>query len=191
MSLKDLFFTEEWTLFLDRDGVINERIPGGYVTSWDQFKFLEGVPEALKILAAVFGRVIIVSNQQGIGKGLMRVEELKEVDRRMREAVIHAGGWIDASYYAPYLEEEAHPDRKPGTGMGEKAKSDFPEIDFSKSVMVGDSETDMKFGKNLGMLTVFVGESESKEIPEADYLYPSLFDFAKNIIQHSTLNIKH
>ena len=71
MNLQDLKIDRGWTLFLDRDGVINRRIVDDYVKSWDQFKFLPGVPDAIKRLAGVFGRIIVVSNQQGIGIGLM------------------------------------------------------------------------------------------------------------------------
>jgi histidinol-phosphate phosphatase family protein len=193
MSLKSLCFTKDWTLFLDRDGVINKRIPGGYVTRWEDFEFLEGVLEALKIFTGIFGRIIIVSNQQGIGKGLMTVEQLKAVDSKMKAEIILAGGWIDGSYYSPHLEEDAHPDRKPGTGMGLKAKADFPEIEFSKSVMAGDTSSDIAFGKNLGMLTVFIGENQTEEdkSSKAEYNFGSLFDFAKTIIQNSKLNTQH
>ena len=58
-----------WSLFLDRDGVINTRIHGGYVQRWEQFQFLPGVGDALKILATKFNRIIVVSNQQGIHSG--------------------------------------------------------------------------------------------------------------------------
>lgn len=181
MNLKGLSFTSNWTLFLDRDGVINERIPGGYVTGWEKFKFLEGVPEALNLLSKIFGRVIIVSNQQGIGKGLMTTEDLIEVDRNMRDEINKAGGWIDASYYSPHLEKDNHPDRKPNPGMGLRAKSDFPEIDFSKSVMVGDTQSDMEFGRKLGMTTVFINEKGKDGQVEADYYFTSLINFATAI----------
>jgi len=156
MNLKDLSFTKDWTLFLDRDGVISLRIPGDYVTRWEDFRFLEGVLETLAILSSVFGHIIIVSNQQGIGKGRMSPDELKMIDLKMKEKIHLAGGRIDASYYSPYLSSENHPDRKPGIGMGLKAKGEFPVIDFSKSVMVGDTASDMEFGKRLGMITVLI-----------------------------------
>lgn len=180
MSSKSLCFTKDWTLFLDRDGVINKRIPGGYVTQWEEFEFMDGVLESLRILTDIFGRIIIVSNQQGIGKGLMTVEQLKAVDLKMKAEIILAGGWIDGSYYSPHLEEDAHPDRKPGTGMGLKSKTDFSEIEFSKSVMVGDTSSDIVFGKNLGMITVLIGDMKNQE-GHADYTFDSLINFAKSI----------
>ena len=181
MNSKDLSFTSDWTLFLDRDGVINRRIPGGYVTRWEEFEFLDGVPEAVRILSSLFGRVIIVSNQQGIGKGIMSTGDLKEVDRRMREVITDAGGWIDASFYSPHLEKDNHPDRKPGPGMALQARAAFPEIDFARSVMAGDTASDMDFGRNLGMVTVGIGP----EKPPADLNFPSLLAFAKAINPNS------
>jgi histidinol-phosphate phosphatase family protein len=179
MNLKDLSFTKEWTLFLDRDGVISQRLPGDYVTRWEDFRFLEGVMEALVSLSSIFGLIIIVSNQQGVGKGLMSQEELKIIDLKMKEEIRQAGGRIDAAYYSPYLSSENHPERKPGTGLGLKAKADFPGIDFSRSIMVGDTASDMEFGKRLGMITVLICEDDIQQSGEiADFHYQSLRNFA-------------
>jgi D-glycero-D-manno-heptose 1,7-bisphosphate phosphatase len=185
MNSSDLSFTDNGTLFLDRDGVINRRIPGGYVSRWEEFEFLPGVLEALKILAGVFPRIILVSNQQGIGKGLMTMEELLEIDRRMKEEIRKAGGWIDASYYAPHRESDHHLDRKPAPGMAFRAKFDFPEIDFSRSIMAGDTASDMEFGRNLGMVTVCIG---LEKIP-ADFYYISLLAFAQAIVPGSGFQV--
>jgi D-glycero-D-manno-heptose 1,7-bisphosphate phosphatase len=180
MNLKDFCFTEDWTLFLDRDGVISIRLPDDYVRSWDEFKFMEGVTEALKILGSIFGRIIIVSNQQGVGKGLMTEQELQEIDKKMKLEIGNSGGRIDASFYCTSLVSENDPDRKPGTGMGLKAKAAFPEIDFNRSVMVGDSPSDMEFGKRLGMVTVLIGpEGNSNEM--ADFCFQALIDFSTAI----------
>jgi histidinol-phosphate phosphatase family protein len=180
MNLKDFSFTKEWALFLDRDGVISRRLPDDYVKRWEEFGFLDGVQDSLADLGKIFGRIVIVSNQQGVGKGLMDLDTLEMIDSRMKQAISDAGGRIDASYYCTHLASENHPDRKPSTGMGLKAKADFPEIDFSKSVMVGDSPSDMEFGKRLGMITVFI--SEDKEQHEnADFNFNSLREFSNNI----------
>jgi histidinol-phosphate phosphatase family protein len=182
MNLKDLSFTKEWTLFLDRDGVISRRLPDDYVKRWEDFRFIEGVLEALDLFDRVFGRIIIVSNQQGVGKGLMTIEELKEIDLKMKDEIGRAGGRIDASFYSPYLASENHPDRKPGIGMGLKAKAEFPEIDFSRSLMVGDSLSDMEFGKRLGMVTVMIGEAVYKPKSELINLYfHSLYNFSSSL----------
>lgn len=159
--MRELKITKDWTLFLDRDGVINRRIIDGYVTSPEEFVFLDHVPEAIAILTGFFSRIIVVTNQQGIGKGLYTAEDLKRVHEKMLRGVERAGGKISAVYFAPQLDAEKSPMRKPGIGMAMKAREDFPEIDFAKSVMVGDSKSDMEFAHAAGMFAVFCGEKES------------------------------
>lgn len=178
MSLKNLNIDASWTLFLDRDGVINKRIVDDYVKKWDEFEFLEGVIKALEIFDKKFGRIFVVTNQQGIGKGLMRMEDLEIIHKNMQYEISFFKGRIDKIYFSPYLAAENHPDRKPGIGMALRAKKEFPEIDFSRSVMVGDSGSDIEFGKAAGMKTVFIGEENKYN---ADMLFHSLYDFARFI----------
>lgn len=184
MNLKDLSFTKDWALFLDRDGVISRRITDDYITRWEDFRFLDGVLEAIARLSKIFGHIIIISNQQGVGKGLMSEDDLRVIDKEMKKQVVLAGGRIDASYYSPYIASENHPDRKPGTGMGLKARADFPAIDFSRSVMIGDTASDMIFGKNLGMITALISDEDQPDIGSADFHFRSLLDFS----QQSTIN---
>ena len=145
-----------WTLFLDRDGVINRRIPGAYVADVQEFEFLEAVREAMSYFSEFFGKIIVVTNQQGIGKGLMTEAQLSGVHAHMQAQIKQSGGRIDAIYYCPFLAKDNPECRKPNTGMAVQAQADFPEIDFEKSIMVGDSVTDMEFGLKLGMKTVFI-----------------------------------
>ena len=173
-----------YTLFLDRDGVLNERIIGNYVTKPEEFVIIDGVLEALKRFSVVFGRIVIVTNQQGIGKGLMTEDDLSKVHNAFLKTVEENSGRIDKIYFSPWLESERSFYRKPNIGMALKAKKDFPEIRFRCSVMVGDSLSDMKFGKNAGMTTVLVGDNPNiaREYPRlVDYCFPTLFDFAKEI----------
>ncbi|HTL83119.1 MAG TPA: HAD family hydrolase [Bacteroidia bacterium] len=158
--LSDWNIDKSWTLFLDRDGVINKRFPGDYVKRVDEFEFLPGVLDTIVELSVLFGRLIVVTNQQGIGKGLYTHDDLLKIHDHMTEEVEKAGGKIDAVFYAPQLKEENSPMRKPGIGMALQAKKIFPEIEFSKSIMIGDSPGDMEFGKRAGMKTVFVGKKE-------------------------------
>ena len=183
MNLKDLSFSKDWSLFLDRDGIISRRIPDGYISRWEEFQFLDGVLEAIAKVSVIFGHILIVSNQQGIGKGLMSMESLEKIDTRMKQEIRRAGGRIDKSYYSPFLASENHPDRKPGTGMALKAKADFPGVDFSRSVMVGDSISDMEFGRKLGMMTVLISENRDDfmEAKLIDFQYTSLTEFVSNI----------
>ncbi len=183
MSLKSLTFDNKWTLFLDRDGVVNRRLPGMYIKIWDEFEFLPGVTDAFRKFAEIFGRVVVVTNQQGIGKGLMTEKQLLQVHDEMRKEILQTGGKLDAIYHSPYLEVENHPSRKPDIGMAIAAKKDFPEIDFERSVMVGDSIKDMQFGKKLNMYCAFV-HSNLEEFPGkglVDSYWNSLFEFARSI----------
>ena len=159
----------DWTVFLDRDGVINHRRPGSYVKSKIDFEFIKGAKKAIKKLSSHFKRIIIVTNQQGLGKGLMTIEELKNVNKYMLDEIKKAGGRIDGIYFCPELAIEKTNCRKPNPDMAFNAKKDFPEIDFKKSIIIGDSISDMQFGKNLGMKTVLIpNKSEEK------YHYPSI-----------------
>ena len=162
-----------WTLFLDRDGVINVRKMGGYILDKEEFDFLPGVPESIAFLSQLFGRIIVVTNQQGIGKGLMTERNLLDIHRYMAETVEKHGGNITAAYFAPELKTSGSPMRKPGTGMALKAKDAFPEIDFERSVMVGDTDSDIQFGRNAGMKTVRVLTEEPVGV-EADFTVSGL-----------------
>lgn len=169
----------DWTLFLDRDGVINVRIIDGYVTKIEEFEFLPGVIEAFEIFKNKFNRIIVVTNQQGVGKGLMTEDDVKEVHDFMINEVENHDGKIDKVYFCPQLKSVPDNYRKPSPKMAYMAKEDFPEIDLSKSIMIGDMNSDVEFGKNAGMMTVFIGDNELKLIP--DGRFNSLYDFAKVI----------
>lgn len=184
MTLRHLNIDSGWSLFLDRDGVINKKLPDDYVKNWEEFEFLDGVPESIHTLTGIFGKLFIVTNQQGVGKGIMTEKELEQVHDQMLEELRYAGGRIHKVYYSPYREEEKSVFRKPEIGMARKAKIDFPEIDFKRSVMVGDSESDMQFGRRAGMITVFI-HPENKT-PEnlgnlVDFVFRDLKSFTEDI----------
>lgn len=170
-----------WCLFLDRDGVINTRKMGGYIQTIEEFQFLPGACEAIAELSNYFNYVFVVTNQQGIGKGLMTESNLSDIHRYMSKQVKRNGGEITKCYHAPDMHGEGNLLRKPNTGMGILAQNDFPEINFSKSIMVGDSDTDIQFGMKLGMKTVRILTSEQVSIP-ADVSFNSLDEF-KNWIK--------
>lgn len=174
-------FDKTWTLFLDRDGVINRKLDNDYVKSWNEFEFLPGALEALARLAKVFGHIVIVTNQQGIGKGIYTADDLAGVHRKMMAEVERAGGRIDKIYFCPGLEKDSPHCRKPNIGMAEDAKKDFPSIEFSKSVIIGDSISDMEMGRRAGMHTVFISSSP-KESDLIDARFESLYDFASKCL---------
>lgn len=176
MTLKHLNIDKSWTLFLDRDGVINKKLDNDYVKHWIEFEFLEGSIDAIKYLESIFGRIVVVTNQQGIGKKLYRIEDLELIHKNMLYEIEYHGGRIDKVYFSPYLSSENHPSRKPGIGMALEAKKDFPEIDFSKSLMVGDSMSDMEFGRTAGMVNVYISATP-KQDPKIDFTFTSLNEF--------------
>ncbi len=128
----------------------------GYVIGVENMNVLPGVAEAMQKLAALFGTIVICTNQRSIGKGLLSVEEFHRMNEKMLGTIVPAGGRIDKIYFAPDLQDEAF-DRKPNPGMALQAKRDFAHIDFSKSVMIGNNVSDMQFARNAGIAeTVFV-----------------------------------
>lgn len=172
-----------WTIFLDRDGVINDERPGEYVLNWNEFVFSKGTLEALKILAEKFDRIILITNQRGIGKGLMTEEDLDNIHNEMQKEITQTGGRIDKIYYCAEDDSKCF-DRKPNPGMALKALNDFKSINFSKSIMVGNKPSDMRFGRSLGMLTVFVTSTNPHQPfphPDIDMHFSSLLEFTMSL----------
>ncbi len=177
MINKDYIEGKDWTLFLDRDGTINKRVED-YVTTWDRFTFIEGVLEAISACSSFFGKIIIVTNQQGIGKELMTHDQVNDIHEKMLEVIEYYGGRIDAIYYEPSLAIYEAFGRKPNPGMAYFAKRDFPSIQFKKSIMVGDTLSDMQFGKAVGMKTCWIKNKwEMKN-------YDSISEFTDYEIEH-------
>lgn len=174
MPIDDWKIDKSWTLFLDRDGVINQRIFGGYVLDKESFVFQQGVLDAIAQLSLKFGRIIVVTNQQGIAKNLMTERNLLDIHNYMVEQIEARGGKVDAVYFASNMKGEMVNDRrKPNPSMALEAKERFEEINFEYAVMVGDTDSDILFGKNLGMKTVLI---QSKEVihEKADLTVSSL-----------------
>ncbi|MDR2039134.1 MAG: HAD family hydrolase [Bacteroidales bacterium] len=171
---------KESAVFLDRDGVINRKIEGDYVRDLSQFELLPGAVDAIVQLGKMFQYVFIVTNQQGIGKGMMTDADLERIHNYIIRRVEEAGGTITRIYYCPSLESAGDPNRKPGIGMGMQAKKDFPGIDFSRSLMIGDAPSDLLFAKGLGMKFIFISETS---IPGATYTCRSLSETV-GMIEH-------
>jgi D-glycero-alpha-D-manno-heptose 1-phosphate guanylyltransferase len=172
---------KSWTVFIDRDGVINHEKKEDYILNWEEFQFYDGVKEALARISSKFGKVILVSNQRGVGKGLMTEADLGAIHRQMQEEIEEKGGHIDHIYYCTSTDSK-DPDRKPNPGMAFGAKKDFPGIDLGRSVMIGNKPSDMLFGRNAGMYTVFVATTNPGmpyPHPDIDLRFDSLAHFAK------------
>jgi D-glycero-D-manno-heptose 1,7-bisphosphate phosphatase len=170
-----------WTLFLDRDGVINYEKQKDYIHTWEEFRFYEGVTDAMRIFAEKFKQIVIVTNQKGVGKGLTKAADLELIHTNMKAAVETAGGRIDAIYFCSDL-DDASPNRKPNPGMGLQAAKDISAIDLMRSVMVGNTSSDMQFGRNIGAYTVFLPTTRPEvdlEDDRIDAVFPSLIAFAQ------------
>ncbi len=171
------------TLFLDRDGVINERTPGDYIKTPNEVLPTEGLGEALRLLAEKFVRIIVVTNQAGIGKGLMTELDFYAVHQKMHSIIEAAGGRIDRVYHCQHRPDAGCTCRKPATGMAWLALADFPEIDFEDAWMVGDSVADMEFAQKLGIRSVLI-RGKIEEVAalsrmKIDCQFDSLLEFAR------------
>jgi len=170
-----------WTIFLDRDGVINYEKENDYILNWSEFEFYPGVTEAISLLSEKFAKLIVISNQRGVGRGLMSEKDLLNIQRQMRSEIERNGGRIDKIYYCTATDSH-HFYRKPNPGMALQAAKDFPSIDLSKTIMVGNKLSDMQFGRNAGTYTVYLRTTHPEQpLPHADIdlSFPSLIDFAK------------
>lgn len=152
LNLSDI--DNHWTLFLDRDGVINkDKSP--YTLNAGEFEFYPGVPEAIAFLSGVFKYVIVTTNQRGIGRNMMTETDLEHIHHKMLSVISAAGGKIEKIYYCTAI-DNSNPCRKPNPGMALQAMKDYPEVLPEKSIIVGNNISDMQFGRNAGFHTVLV-----------------------------------
>jgi histidinol-phosphate phosphatase family protein len=169
-----------WTLFIDRDGVVNDEKHDDYIHTWEEFKFYEGVKEAFEIFNKKFGVIVMITNQRGVAKGLTKIEDLHLIHKNMLQEIENANGRIDRIYFCTDMEGE---NRKPNTGMGLQALKDFPAIDLSKSMMIGNTLSDMKFGRNLGVaMNIFLPTTRKNVLidhEDIDLVFDDLISVAK------------
>lgn len=177
------------TIFLDRDGVLNEKMPEGrYVTRWSEFHLLPGVAEAIGRLNRAGLRVVVVSNQRGVSLGLYTTADVRAIHTELQNLLASHSAHVDGFYFCPHGKGECIC-RKPLPGMFEQARAEFPEIAAETSAMIGDSRSDIEFGRRLGMLTVFIegdperqkaGNAEAAEL--ADLRFGSLPDAVDGLL---------
>jgi D-glycero-D-manno-heptose 1,7-bisphosphate phosphatase len=146
-------------VFLDRDGTINVEVD--YVNRLRDFRLLPGVGRAIKALNRAGVRVIVASNQSGVARGYLTMETLGRMTEKMRKGLMSQGARLDAVYYCPYHPDEGSNYRKPGTGMALVAKKRFG-LDLKKSFVVGDTRSDIEFGRNMGAGTALVLTGHSR-----------------------------
>ena len=142
-------------IFLDRDGVINRTPIHRYVDSWEAFGFLPGVLKALRRLRRAQEIVVVVSNQSGVGRGILSSSRLRDITQKMCRKIQASGGKIHAVYYCTHPPENGCSCRKPRPGMLIKAAKRFS-IDLTRSLVIGDQETDILLGRHAGCQTILV-----------------------------------
>jgi histidinol-phosphate phosphatase family protein len=173
--------------FLDRDGVINLKAPEGqYVTRWEEVRFLPGVANAIGLLNKANFRVIVVSNQRCVAKGLVTSTQVEALHRRICGELASLGAVIDAVYFCPHEAGNgsgpACTCRKPAPGMLLQAAREH-QIDLSASWMIGDSEADVAAGKNAGCRTVLIDPRKNSSAAAPDLIAPSLLDATQKILE--------
>ncbi|MFC4674129.1 D-glycero-alpha-D-manno-heptose-1,7-bisphosphate 7-phosphatase [Dysgonomonas termitidis] len=169
-------------LFLDRDGVINVERPGDYVKNTSEFVFEKDSLKAVELLSQAFDYIFVVTNQRGVGRNVMSLSDLEHVHNYMLHEIEKAGGNITRVYFCTDPDTSAV-NRKPNIGMAFQIQRDYPEVDFARSIMVGNSKSDIEFGNKLGMFTILVGDKYKKgtKIYESvNAYYENLYKFAVN-----------
>lgn len=182
-------------MFLDRDGVINRKMPEGqYVRSWLDFEMLPGVAEAIGKLNRAGMKVLVVSNQRGVALGRYTAGDVDAIHENLQRVLGAEGAHVDRFYFCPH-DREACACRKPLIGLFEQARAEFPEIEAETSVMIGDSLSDIEFGRRAGMYTFFIagaadtrraGGDEAAEL--ADSKCASLGEAVDMILQTNERN---
>ncbi len=171
-------------VFLDRDGVLNHRLPdGAYVTTWAEFRFCRGVKKALRLLKQEGYLLIVVTNQRGVGRGLMTEEDLSRIHRRMERELEKSGAPLDAILYCPHDIDAACRCRKPQPGMILEALRRFG-IERSGSYIIGDSETDLEAGRAAGLRGLLI-VSGRRGGPRGVHTAPSLQAAAEEIVRRA------
>jgi len=172
-------------VFLDRDGTIIEDTD--YISSPAQIKFIPGAVEAVNKLKQAGYKIIIISNQSGVARGILSEDMLQTIDKVIHRAILSGGGQVDGSYYCPHHPEhgvypykQACECRKPHTGMIKKAVREH-DIDLSKSFLVGDHATDIETARRAGLRSAFVLTGHGKE--EKDNLKSQPDHFADNLLE--------
>ena len=155
-------------IFLDRDGVINCRRPGDYVLNWSQFSFVPGIQAALKQLSSLGLPMIVISNQAAVGKRLLDPSTLQAITAQMQESLFAAGVSFKAVFYCTHRADENCECRKPRPAMLLSAAELF-NIDLSRSIFIGDAQTDILAGLAAGCKPVLFG---STELENSEHLLP-------------------
>lgn len=179
-------------IFLDRDGVVN-RSPGdgAYVTSLRQFRFLPNAKRAIRALHEAGFRIAVVSNQSGVGRGVMTRAALETMTRWMVAQIRQAGGAIQVVRYCVHRDEDRCACRKPREGLL-RAAARGQAVDWRRSFLIGDAQRDIEAGRRAGCCTVLVlsGRTRAEELGawrhRPDHVAKDLWDAAQMIVHQTS-----
>ena len=167
--------TKSRAIFFDRDGVINARILGGYVRHWNEFALSPGVIETLQSIKQRVYLAIIITNQRGVGMGIMTEAALHAVHEELqREMENMAGVRFDDIFYCTDADKSSTR-RKPSPAMLLEAAEKW-NIDLANSWMIGDSMSDIEAGTRAGTKTAYLVTQHTEEIPKATKIIHRLED---------------
>src|SRR3989338_664984 len=183
LKLTEEFLRPKKIALIDRDGIINKRpLKARYIRSWKQFKFLPGAIKSLGLLKRNGFRLILISNQAGIGRGLMTEKDLKKIHENMQKALKRGNADLDAIYCCPHSWEDNCECRKPKPGMILRAANDLS-FDVTKAVFIGDDERDIQAGKNAGCKTILISKGDAAK-SSPDMICKSLEEAAELLVNH-------
>jgi len=172
-------------ILLDRDGVINRRIPHGYVTSWRDFHFLPGALDALRLLTTEGYKTLVISNQPAVGKGLMTLDQLAGITAQFSQDAKNHGGRIDGVYYCPHRSDDRCDCRKPKPGLLLQARREHL-FDFGDTYFIGDSEADELAARRTGCHFVLVIDDspyDGDRVPDHRIIATSLLDAVRLVLK--------
>jgi len=158
LPLTEVFLARQPAIILDRDGVLNKKPPQAhYVRNWEEFEWLPGAKEALRLFTRAGYRIVVVSNQAGIGRGAMSDADLQQIHERMKKEAEQSGGKIEAVYFCPHNWDEGCGCRKPKPGMLFQAQREL-NLDLTRILLIGDDERDAQAADAAGCPWVLVSE---------------------------------
>lgn len=161
LPLTEAFLARRPAVILDRDGVLNKKPPKArYVRSWHEFEWLAGAKQALRLFKEAGYRVIVVSNQAGVGRGEMTETQLVGIHERMKQDTVGAGGAIEAIYYCPHNWDDGCECRKPRPGMLFQAQREH-HLDLSRTTFIGDDVRDAEAAEAAGCPSVLLSAGVS------------------------------
>lgn len=149
------------TVFLDRDGTINVKAAeGSYIFRPEDMSLLPGAGQAVHRLNAASLRVIVVTNQRAVALGLIDEAGLAQVNRRLEDLLAEHGAHLDGIYVCPHAKDSCEC-RKPAGGLLVRARADFPDIDFARAVLIGDSESDVDAALACGVEAIRLAPAQT------------------------------